>query len=284
MPKLGYTNSALNTERTNELPKIYHRPQEASWVKTELRRKVRSFDTHAEFTRTFDNPEVNLLKQFEPKPSPINLEVTRDYVVSYNHEHRRVRDAEYLTRLRVNYLASLEICNLCWKCRNPIKTVSASIHRGKSAVRSLADIKGIAAIPAVQIWDPVVEKYFVQRGSDAVTKTYDKKRKLSTSTPDGSGNTNKVEFKGKLFRQSSPAKNTWYADVLCHFETRKSPDNPNKWIYVWVDGTGVEKGLKYVGKKKNERFFDIATGEDLPRYKKFKSYRVFNVRCGCKVR
>lgn len=288
--------SSLSRERTNQLPNIYHRPQEGAGVKFEGEKLITVDNaTYKERFREFDNPAVNSLRAFDSRIAD-NFAITRLYIMSYNHPHRRNNSAEFLGRIRASYLGTFEYFNLCWKCRKPIKTVTAKVNDSKTEPRKSADIKGKAALPGTLVWNQETQSYAKDSSAVDIVPFGKKLSKRSVSSRDGKlkvwdaveqryniveRDVIKSEFTGSHFRSSSASGiSQEYADVMSHYETRELPNGT--WTLVLIDGTGVLKGMKLVNGK--ETFFNKETGETLTDYRKPTSYRVFNVKCQCKAR
>jgi hypothetical protein len=136
--KGGKVKSSINKARIDILPEVYHRPLTGSGVysgnftdkgKPKKAKIQRDFEHQEIFTRKdYDNPNVNLLRAFEPVFSPMETSIflASKLVTAVNHPHRKnASEVEYLTN---QYRSILEECNICYKCRKPIKVQSEAIN------------------------------------------------------------------------------------------------------------------------------------------------------------
>ncbi len=270
MPKRN-KRDILSGKRPYELPDVSFRPQMSSWLKVELRRKVERYDTHKEFTRTFENPDRNWMKDFEPAYRWNQVE-TQNFVEAFNS---RKSDAEtWLVIKRNAYLESFEAFNLCWKCKQPLKTKKARVYHGKSEPRTPDEIVG-----RVNKTDGGKRRFQISARNVSV-RTFTAQRGFE----DLHHHDVIVEFKGHHYKPTLDALTDEFADIIPHFETRETASG--KWIYVFIDGTGILKGVK-PNKKKGKRgqplFFVLSTKEELPDFRP-QPYRVFNAKCGCIVK
>lgn len=295
MRKLGYKKSVLgrynpavtrrtvveNGEEREIVKEVYLRPQQSSGVKYELDRNIRNYETHSTHIRSFDNPNVNLLKSFDAKEDG-NKIVTRNLVCAFNYPHRGGKTAEQqkanLARCRREYQRAFEDFNLCWRCRKPLKVKTASIMP-KSEPRDLNDgstIKGKVVLP------PSVEYAeklgWSDRDFEQVIKRHHRPSKSL----------------GEHWKPYEGVKTVQYADVISHFEYRLHPDG--RAYYVFVDGTSRNIQLK----REEITYYRKKRGKHVPRkhvktffaevfpdgsYKECmvqNSYRVLNQKCGCK--
>lgn len=283
MKALSYVGCSISRDVTDALPELYYRPQEAAKDKFELRRTVKNFDTHTEFVRNYENPNINLLDAFKAKFRD-NLELTFQYVVHYNKLRNRKREESFLHALRVNYLSSFETYNLCWKCRQPIKVKSARIVRPLEGGQPLETAE-------VKVWNPESKKYEVKRverplkslrrsvsSRDSKLKVWDyEERKYKTVLR----NSLTTTFRSSLYSNAKTPITDVYADIEPHFETYTT--KAGKLAFALVDGTGILKGVR--GQREYFVINDNETqGENLPDYEPPPYYRVFNSKCSCKVR
>jgi hypothetical protein len=262
--------SALNRARVLELPNTYHRAQGGGGVKVQLRRKFKDFDTFdREWVQYFENPDVNLLKAFKPVQVVWdNRGIVRAYVEVFNRNVKVKRDhPNLLHQLRLLYYEDFEQYNLCWKCLCPIKTQSSK------AVKQ--DLPLVGPLLQSRANEPVKT---TRRG---VTPSKIRKR---WNGREDRYEKHEVFVKPKNFRafhyRYRGSVTQTYADVVPHFQVFQT-DN-GKWIFAFVDGTKVLKGIKSIDGK--DVFFELNTGKLLPDYKPPVTYRVFSVKCGCPVR
>jgi hypothetical protein len=139
--------SSLSPTRTQMLPDVYHRPQVGSGVYL-LPESINQNceEPHSRTSngsvvpnnrvmrfREYENPNVNSMRAFDTRPCFDNFYDVRRLVLAYNHLERR--DRPKLAYYRGRYATSLETCNLCWRCKKPIKVQEARFTRPSGIFR-----------------------------------------------------------------------------------------------------------------------------------------------------
>lgn len=286
--------SSLNKRRTDALPNIYRRRQIGPSVVFGFggrdgannpmpKHKVKIEEPTSDITgrlpitgngtveveiisREYDNPEISDTRWVNGKlewddrhATIINHGIAKDVVMALNHPHRR--DATGVGRLAKQYNGSLVDFNICWKCRYPIKARTACVPRGATEEQIRDERNWL--------------KRKTRKGSIAVFGNQGKK---IASDPRMA-----VEY-----NTTSEVKNITYADVRPYFDVKQLPNG--KFYFFLEDGTGIKKGVRLgkavLGTREFTRFeyFNLETGEPCKNYAPPVSFRLFNVKCECKLR
>jgi len=132
--------SSISKRRIDNVPEVYHRPLQGSAIysgyftdkgKPSKQPDLKDFEHRDMVGKVFENPNVNALRAFEPIPNLVetNLYLTSKVVTASNFAHRKnAGDTEYIID---QWKKSLEDCNVCWRCKNPIRVRAVGIKRPK---------------------------------------------------------------------------------------------------------------------------------------------------------
>jgi hypothetical protein len=147
--------SPLNRKRIERIPEVYHRPQLGSGVysgryldeKGKFRPPVikKGERMPAIVPKTYENPNVNSLKAFDTVPNELETSIflASRFIVMHNHPHRK--DANDMERARDAFNNHLRDCNICHKCRKPIKT-KGGLHKRKKLISHLKAGRFVSAM------------------------------------------------------------------------------------------------------------------------------------------
>lgn len=275
--------SSLSPKRTANLPNVYHRPQEGSGIylkpeninpnvqppfsKSSNGKQSPNFrDTRH---REYENPNVNLMRAFDTRPTADNFFQVRRFVLALNGFKTHGKDVSHkLAWFAGRFADSLEDCNLCWRCKSPIKVK-------KSRIDKSASVKTIAVRNPrngnVQVCEVKQELSTIFK-----QETPERKRKVQHIRSFGG-----KQLTGDRVRTVNNISETIYADIPCHYEYKsKMVDGVKRYEYYYVDGTGRNLQPRKDGVK---RYF-AEVHEDgsetkidyIPH-----TYRIQNTKCNC---